>query len=193
MLRNLIAGAPATALLLAANAILFLLEEFSGGSRNPEVALSYGALTLPHLRAGQWYRLVTSMFLHFGLMHLLCNLWALLILGPRLEMFFGLRLYLLLYLLSGVAGNLQTAWRDARTGRNAVSAGASGAVFGLLGAYLALGLLPATRDAVNLRSVLYILALNLAIGIASPAINLAAHIGGLLAGLLLAVLFVPLL
>lgn len=193
MVRHLFAEPPATVLLLAANGVLWLVEELSGGSRDPGVALAHGALTLRHLRAGQWYRLVTAMFLHFGLMHLLCNLWALYALGPSLEMFFGLRLYLLLYLLSGVAGNLLTAWRDARTGRTTVSAGASGAVFGLLGAYLALALLPATRHSVDLFSLLYILGLNLAIGIASPAINMAAHLGGLLAGLLLSLLFFPLL
>ncbi|MBR6022852.1 MAG: rhomboid family intramembrane serine protease [Kiritimatiellae bacterium] len=182
---------PATWVLVGANVLLFLAEERAGGSANPEVALRFGAQTLDRLRAGQWYRLGTSMFLHFGLLHLLCNMYALYNLGPALEEFYGLVPFLALYLLSGLAGNLLTAFRDARSARPAVSAGASGAVFGLLGAYLALAILPATRAAIDVSSLATVLVLNLAIGFSTPAINMAAHLGGLLAGLLLGFLFFP--
>ena len=121
------------------------------------------------------------MFLHFGPVHLLCNMVSLYNLGPSLETAFGPLRYLLLYLLSGLAGNLLTWLRDLRTPRPAVSAGASGAIFGLLGAYLAFALLPSTRPFVDVFSIASILALNLAYGFSAKSINMAAHLGGVIA------------
>jgi len=184
------ADAPATCLLLAANILLFLAEERAGGSVRPDIALRFGAQSLARLRRGERYRLFTAMFLHFGLLHLLFNMYALWNLGPPLEAVFGLLRFLALYLLSGLAGNLLTWLRDARATDSvpAVSAGASGAVFGLLGAYLALAVVP-TPWMVDVRSLATVLVLNLAYGFSSKAINMAAHLGGLLAGFLLALLF----
>lgn len=183
------ADAPATCILLAANVLVFLAEERAGGSARPDVALRFGAQYLPALRRGQWWRLAAAMFLHFGPVHLLCNMVSLYNLGPSLETAFGPFRCLLLYLLSGLAGNLLTWLRDLRIPRPAVSAGASGAIFGLLGAYLAFALLPSTRPFVDVFSTLSILALNLAYGFSAKSINMAAHLGGLLSGLLLALLF----
>lgn len=181
------ADAPATCILLAANILVFLAEERAGGSARPDIALRFGAQSLSLLRRGQYWRLAAAMFLHFGFLHLLFNMYALWNLGPPLESLLGPLRYLLLYLLSGLAGNLLTWYRETRT-RETISAGASGAVFGLLGAYLALALLPSTRPYIDLQSLATVLILNLAYGFSSKSINMAAHLGGLLSGLLLSLL-----
>ena len=234
------ADAPATCILLAANVLVFLAEERAGGSARPDVALRFGAQSLSLLRRGQWWRLGAAMFLHFGFLHLLFNMYALWNLGPPLETVFGTVPFLALYLLSGLAGNLLTWYRETRTreGRRSetdanwnggffdrateknrrrcgassrffdngtnekdpfqeanvperrptISAGASGAVFGLLGAYLALAVLP-SNWIVDIRSLATVLILNLVYGFSNKSINMAAHLGGLLAGFLLSFLF----
>lgn len=181
------ADAPATCILLAANVLVFLAEERAGGSARPDVAVRFGAQSLPLLRRGEYWRLGAAMFLHFGFLHLLFNMYALWNLGPPLESAFGTVPFLALYLLSGLAGNLLTWYRETRT-RTTISAGASGAVFGLLGAYLALAVLPSTRPYIDVRSLATVLLLNLAYGFSSKSINMAAHLGGLLAGFLLSLL-----
>ena len=177
------ADAPATCILLAANVLVFLAEERAGGSARPDIALRFGAQHLPALRRGQWWRLAAAMFLHFGFLHLLFNMYALWNLGPPLETVFGTVPFLALYLLSGLAGNLLTWYRETRT-RETISAGASGAVFGLLGAYLALAVLPSDWI-VDVRSLATVLILNLVYGFSNKSINMAAHLGGLLSGFLL--------
>ena len=68
-----------------------------GGAQNQEVALKFGAQYTPYIQQGQWYRLFTSMFLHFGFLHLICNMYSLYNLGPSLEYFFGIPIFVVLY------------------------------------------------------------------------------------------------
>ena len=119
-------GRNVTTLLVVINVALFLLETRDGGSSNTRVALKYGAQYGPYVRKGQYYRLFVSMFLHFGAYHLLFNLYALSVLGPAVEYVCGPAAFLGIYLLSGLAGNILTYVVEKRTGRERISAGASG-------------------------------------------------------------------
>jgi membrane associated rhomboid family serine protease len=122
---------------------------------------------------GEYYRLFTSMFLHFGLLHLLMNMWALWLLGRNLEAALGPVRFLALYLLSGLGGSV-AVYLFAPTG---LTAGASGAIFGLFAALFVL-LKRLGRDT---SSVVPILVVNLAISFV-PGISLAGHVGGLITG-----------
>lgn len=135
---------------------------------------------------GQPWRLFTSMFLHFGALHLAFNMWILRDLGQLIERVLGHAGFLVLYLASGViASEVSLVFHPW-----GVSAGASGAVFGVFGVLLALlmrasGLIPKELVARLRRSAFSFLVLNLVIGSAVPSINMAAHAGGLVAGFVL--------
>ena len=127
-----LAYAPATYILIGINILVFLAETAGGGSTDRNVALKFGAQYTPYIRQGQWYRLFTSMFLHFGFLHLICNMYSLSNLGPALERFFGIPIFVALYLASGLAGNLLTWAMEQKSGRYTMSLGASGADLGPL-------------------------------------------------------------
>ena len=130
------------------------------------------------------YRLVVSIFLHAGIIHLACNMYSLYILGPQLESFFGKVKYAIIFIGSGIVGNLVSLLfiKD-----YTVSVGASGAIFGLLGALLYFGYhYRVYLSGVMKSQIIPVIILNLIIGFSISGINNAAHIGGLLGGLLLA-------
>lgn len=130
----------------------------------------------PHgIAAGEYYRLLTGMFLHYGVVHLLMNMSALLLFGKYLEERFGPLRFLALYLLAGVGGNVVVYALDAQ---NRLTAGASGALFGLLGALL-LALRRFGRDTSPVTSLLVT---NLILTFAVPSISIFGHIGGLICG-----------
>lgn len=173
---------PATYILIGINILLFAAESLSGGSTSREVALRFGGQYTPYIQRGQWYRLFSSMFLHFGFIHLMCNMYSLYNLGPALEIFFGIPVFLFLYLVSGLAGNILTYVMELRKGRYSISLGASGAVFGLLGSYLIFAVWPGYAG-VSLYGVMRVLIINAVYTIANRRINAMAHLGGLLAGM----------
>ncbi len=181
---------PVTWALIGINLILFFLEETAGGSTRTEVALKFGAQYLPNLQNRQYYRLFTAMFLHFGAMHLICNMYSLYNLGPAIEWIYGGWRFCLIYLGAGLCGNLLTWFLESRSDKRSVSAGASGAIFGLMGAYLALVMIPEMRAYLSIRSILITLAINLVYGFTSRRINMAAHVGGLIGGFLFAGLLI---
>ena len=176
---------PVTALLLAAIGILFLLETLAGGSQNPQVLIALGANHPQEvLGQGEWWRLVASMFLHIGIAHLLLNGWALYQLGGLFELLVGSPRMLLVWFTSGVAGSLASLfWTQG------LSAGASGAIFGILGALIAFLLRRREHLTGGAKSLLVQLvgwaAINVFIGFTVPAIDNAAHLGGCAAGFLL--------
>lgn len=170
--------------LIGINILVFLAESLRGGSTDSGVALRFGAQYTPYVKRGQWYRLFTSMFVHFGYLHLLCNMYSLYNLGPSLELFFGIPIFLFLYLVCGLAGNLLTFASELRTGNWRMSAGASGAIFGLLGAYLVFALWPGFVG-VSLYSILRVLGINLLYTFSNRRINALAHLGGFAVGVLL--------
>ena len=130
------------------------------------------------------FRLISSIFLHASLIHLICNLYSLYILGPQLESFFGKAKYIFIFIMSGVIGNLLSLvfLQD-----NIVSVGASGAIFGLLGALLYFGYHYRVYLSGVIRSqIIPLIILNLGVGFIATGINNFAHIGGLIGGILLA-------
>ena len=112
-----------TTVLIIINVVIFLLETKDGGSTNREVALKYGAQYQPLIRQGQYYRLFTAMFLHFGAYHLLFNMYALSVIGPAVDYVCGPAIFLIVYLGAGLAGNIATMILDEKTGRSSLSAG----------------------------------------------------------------------
>ncbi|TDC82008.1 rhomboid family intramembrane serine protease [Micromonospora sp. KC606] len=125
--------------------------------------------------AGEWYRLVTAMFLHYGLVHLLLNMWALWVLGRDLEALLGPLRFLALYLIAGLGGNVAAYVFSAP---NTASAGASTAVFGLFAAVFVL----MRRLGRDTSAILPILVINLIFTFTVPGISIPGHVGGLLTG-----------
>ncbi|MGI5246218.1 rhomboid family intramembrane serine protease [Dactylosporangium sp. CA-139066] len=134
----------------------------------------------PSVADGEWYRLVTSMFLHFGILHLVMNMWALWVIGRPLEAALGRWRFLALYLLCGLGGSVLAFGLGAP---NTPSAGASGAIFGLFGALI----MVLRRLRLSIASVLPVLIFNLVITFGfSSYISWQAHIGGLITGAIVA-------
>jgi len=164
--------------------------ELSGGSTNPEVLLRFGAKYNPLIWHGEWWRLFTMMFLHIGFIHLFFNSYALFVLGWAVEPFIGRLRYIALYLLSGISGSLiSTIFSAAK-----ISAGASGAIFGVAGAALAGelvrgGSFPNVLRRPYGRALLLFIAINLAFGFLVPFIDNSAHIGGAISGFCLGYVF----
>jgi membrane associated rhomboid family serine protease len=163
--------------LIAANVLMFALQTASVGLQ--------GQLTLwsPAVADGQWYRLVTSAFLHYGLMHLLFNMWALFVVGPPLELWLGRLRFGALYALSALGGAV-LVYLFSPLG--AATAGASGAVFGLFGATFAVG----KRLRLDVRWVVALIAINLVITFVIPGISWQGHVGGLVTGALIGAAYV---
>ncbi|RFU42126.1 rhomboid family intramembrane serine protease [Actinomadura logoneensis] len=137
---------------------------------------------------GEWYRLVTSMFLHqepdggsFGFAHILLNMWALYVLGPPLEVALGRARFLSLYLLSGLGGNVLLLLLAPYTG----AVGASGAIFGLFGAFFVV----ARRSGAPTGPILFLLAINLIFTFSVSGISWQGHVGGLVTGLAVAFVY----
>lgn len=174
-----------TYIIMAICIILFILMELSGGSTNSQTLLKYGANLDVLVKNGEYYRLFTCIFLHIGIMHLLCNMYSLYVIGREVENLFGKIKYIIIFILSGIFGSIMSL---AFT-HNTISAGASGAIFGLLGALLYFGMHYRTYlgEAIK-RSIIPIIVVNLIIGFFAEGIDLAAHIGGLVGGVLVAMM-----
>lgn len=174
-----------TYIIMAICIILFILMELSGGSTNSQTLLKYGANLDVLVKNGEYYRLFTCIFLHIGIMHLLCNMYSLYIIGREVENLFGKIKYIIIFILSGIFGSIMSL---AFT-HNTISAGASGAIFGLLGALLYFGMHYRTYLGETIkRSIIPIIVVNLIIGFFAEGIDLAAHIGGLVGGVLVAMM-----
>lgn len=181
--------APCTAALIAANAAVFILLSFGGMTEDAYYMLQHGAMYLPLLQQGEYYRLLTCLFLHFGFSHLVNNMIMLGVMGWQLELVVGKIRFLLIYFASGIGGNLLSALADLRTGDFAVSAGASGAIFGIIGALLYIAVRNHGRIGnISGQGLLLMIALTLYYGFTSSGVDNFAHIGGLAAGFALAAL-----
>ncbi len=182
------AGAPATYVLIAVNVVMYLLEIGIGGGGFStginSVSIDFG-LFGPSVAEGEWYRLVTSGFLHVNLIHIGFNMFLLFMLGRLIEPALGTPRFLLLYFASLLGGSLGALLLDP----NALTVGASGAVFGLFGAGF---ILARFRGMNTLASELGLLiVINLVFTFASPRnISAGGHLGGLAAGLICALVIV---
>ncbi|WP_445115209.1 rhomboid family intramembrane serine protease [Acinetobacter sp. WZC-1] len=193
-----------TLLLIILNVGLFAWQILSGvdiTSPSTMDAIRWGADYAPLTYSEEPYRLFSSMFFHFGLIHLMFNMWALYIFGNIAEQTFGRFYYLGLYLLAGFMGGLLSGYLDIRNSHQLlqhfdpalfprVSAGASGAVMGLGGALTALSFfapLPRQRFILDKKALIIIMIINLAFGFFATGINNSAHVGGMLMGVILAI------
>ncbi len=184
VLRN---KAPVTLMLIIINVLVFVSLSFLGSTEDVYFMTEHGALSLDRILANyEWYRLFTAFFLHFGPEHLLANMLALWVFGERVEKAVGKGKFLLLYLLSGFIGNVVSLAISFLSASNIVSAGASGAVFGIIGALFAIVIKNRGKfgDLTGGRAVFLVL-YSVFSGFAGEGIDNAAHIGGLVTGLLL--------
>ncbi len=177
-----------TTALIIINAAVFLILSVSGNTEDMYFMLEHGAVYEPFVVQGhEFYRLFTSMFLHFGIDHLLNNMVLLGALGWNLEMEIGKVRFLAVYLVSGIGGNIFSLYYGVRTQEYAVSAGASGAVFGLMGALLYVVIANRGRlGRLSGRGMMFMVALSLYFGITSSGVDNLAHMGGLVCGFVLA-------
>lgn len=179
-----------TILLIAVNVIVFFVLSFSGMTENAEYMLEHGAMYVPYMLEGEeYYRLVTSMFMHFGIDHLMNNMIMLGAIGWNLEYEIGKIKFLTIYFISGLFGNILSAFGDVMIGEYAVSAGASGSVFGLIGALLYVAIRNKGQiGTISGRGLVLMIGLSLYYGFTSSGVDNLAHIGGLIAGFLLGAL-----
>lgn len=185
-------GRTITQILVGINVAVFIAMAMAGVSLSAptlQQLLQWGANFGPLTLRGQWWRLVTYMFVHEGIFHIGFNMWCLWDLGALCESLYGPWTYLALYFISGIAGGLASVgWHP-----TILSVGASGAIFGLAGALIAsfkLGEFSLPRTAISpvLRSVVVFVAFNLFLGFVSTVTDNAAHLGGLLAGAMIGAL-----
>ena len=185
-------------ILIGANFVVFLAMIVAGyllfgiwnGTENTQVLLLFGMKDNQLVAQGQIWRLFTAMFLHIGVLHLLFNLYALYFLGPQVEGLFGHRRFTAIYLIGGLFGSLASY-----AFVNSDSAGASGAIFGLVGALTVYFLRYRDQFGARAKSILQnmvvIIVINFIFGLSSPGIDNWGHLGGLVGGALVAWGLIP--
>lgn len=185
---------PVSYLLIAINLLAFLYEYYLFGNNiitGHVDAMSLekiGAQFGPDLIKGEYWRIFSAMFLHASLLHIGSNMLVLLLFGGQAERAFGSFKFLLIYFLSGLAGGLLTQFSNPI----AISVGASGAIFGLLGALLSYSIVNYINHSyysLNIKTYLLMIILNLYSGLADKTINMNDHVGGLIAGVIIGLLF----
>lgn len=175
--------------LIAINVLIFLLMVVKGVSPVSPVGedlLPWGGNFGPLTLNGQWWRLFTACFLHFGIIHLAFNMYVLYQVGMTTELIYGRAKYILIYILAGIAGNLVSVFVHPFS----VGAGASGAIFGVYGAFLGFlltrrSVIPKQAMAQMVKSAAVFLGINLVYGLARTSTDLSAHMGGLVIGFVL--------
>ncbi|MCB8816340.1 rhomboid family intramembrane serine protease [Desulfosporosinus shakirovi] len=173
-----------TYIFLGINLIVFILMTLAGGSTEQRVLIAFGAKVNTLIQAGEVWRLLTSTFIHIGYLHLVFNLYALWSLGPFSEERFGHGRFFVIYIMSGLGGSIASFFFS-----SALSAGASGAIFGLLGSLLYYSLKRPLlwKSGFGMNLVIVIL-INFGFGLTQPGIDNFAHLGGLLMGIITTVL-----
>jgi len=167
-----------TYVLIVINLMIFLYGMLHG---NDELVELFGN-NYELVQSGQIYRLFTCMFVHSDTMHILLNMYALYTIGPVVERYYGKGKYLFIYIISGLLGSV---FSGVFMSANSISIGASGAIFGLLGSICYFTYYyRATLQGILRGSIIPVIVINLIIGFLSPSIDLSAHIGGLIGGIL---------
>ena len=173
-------------LMVVVNIAVFVVLSVLGDTQDGYFMLEHGAAFTPYILQGEFYRLFTSMFLHFGFYHIFYNMICLLALGDVLESEAGHIRYLVIYLAGGLAGNIFSMYMELRRGDFAVSAGASGAIFSVVGALLWIVIRNRGRlGTITLRSLILMILVTLAQGFVETGTDNAAHVGGFIAGFIL--------
>jgi rhomboid protease GluP len=170
-----------TNLLIAINVVAYLWLISTGGLSSDRALFDHGALLgIACTQSGQWWRIVTGAFLHGGLVHIGSNMLALYFVGSSVEQIFGKVRFALLYAVALVGAGLAVVY----AAPNDLTVGASGAIFGLFGALVAVGLRLGKRGRGLIGQVLPVIVFNLVLTFAIPNISAAGHIGGLITGFL---------
>ena len=167
-------------IMIAANVLIFVLVAITGGSNDMENMIRWGAAYTPLIQAGETYRLFTSMFLHFGISHLFNNMLLLLFVGDYLEKTVGKPVYLAVYVLGGLVGNVCSCRYEISEGR------------AVLGAIVILLILNKGRlEDLSLRRVCLMVVLTLLVGFQSSNVDNYAHIGGFIGGMAVMLILSP--
>lgn len=173
-----------TYILIGINILVFILMYIFGrGSEDITTLHNFGALSkFAVVTYGEYYRIITSAFLHIGIVHLVFNMYALYVLGREIENYYGKLKFIFIYFISAIVGSLISLIFISET---TISAGASGAIFGLMGSLLYFGYNYRTilNNAIT-KQILPLILLNLFIGFMSSDINNFAHLGGLVGGVI---------
>jgi len=177
-----------TYIIIGINILIYVISAFLSGDfidMDLKTLVDMGALFGPFtVLDEQWWRLFTAMFLHGGMTHLLMNMFSLYLIGRGAEMYFDTKSYLSIYLFSGLLGGLASLYMHP----DSVGVGASGAIFGIFGALA--GFFLANRDKIASHSKAFmkdfaiIIGINLVIGFSIPSVDVSAHVGGLLVGII---------
>ena len=146
----------------------------------PACYLNFGAKSNILIEQGQVWRLLTCAFLHSGLVHIACNMYSLYIIGPQIQQIYGTKKYLIIYIISCITSSLLSYFMSP----NSISVGASGGIFGLMGALLAFAIIERhTIQKKYISSLIQIIVINLFIGLSIKNIDNFGHIGGLIGGI----------
>lgn len=174
--------------LIALNIAYFLYLEIAGSSENTLFMLQHGAMYAPLvLENKEYYRLITSIFMHFGISHIANNMLVLFILGDNMERALGSAKYLIFYLLCGIGANVVSMYAGIHDPVQAVGAGASGAIFGVIGGLLYAVLVNKGRlEDLSVRQLVTVIIFSLYFGFTSTGVDNVAHIAGLVLGIALA-------
>ncbi len=176
-----------TVALIVINVCIWIVLELLGDTQSAGFLAEHGAVYVSAVAYGkEYYRLVTCMFLHFGAEHLMNNMLLLGVIGNRLESVLGSVCFGFLYLLSGLCGSLLSFYMDLDETDLVVSAGASGAVFGIIGGLLAYALLNKGKvEGLTAKGIFGMAALSLYFGFSASGVDNWGHSGGILGGFLL--------
>ena len=176
-------------IITAANILVFLVLSFFGDTENAAFMAAHGASVTAYVEQGEYYRLFTCMFLHFGLEHLFYNMLVLIFLGDALEEAVGKVRYLVIYLGGGLIGNVVSVLIEIQKGESIVSAGASGAIFSVIGALVFIVLKNHGNLGIYSGKRLVLMAvLSILQSMTATGVDNSAHIGGFAAGFVLAFL-----
>lgn len=176
-------------ILIAVNILVWLILCTMGDTRSAEFMYEHGAMYPPDVLEGEWYRMFSAMFLHFGAEHLISNMFMQYFLGDMLLRALSQWRFAVIYLLAGIGGNVTSLIMMLVTGKFAVAAGASGAIYGIIGALLWVVLRNGGRfESISVPRMLLATALYIGYGFTTEGVDAWAHLGGALAGFLAAIL-----
>lgn len=174
--------------LIILNVLYFLYLEIAGSSEDTLFMLQHGAMYAPLvLENHEYYRLLTSVFMHFGIEHIANNMLVLFVLGDNMERALGRVKYLIFYLLCGVGANVASMMLGMSDPVQAVGAGASGAIFGVIGGLLYAVMVNRGRlEDLSTRQLVVMILFSLYFGFTSTGVDNVAHVAGLIIGIVLA-------
>ncbi len=171
------------------NIVIFAVLEIMGDTMDSRFMVDHGAVYTPLVLEGQYWRLLSAMFLHFGFEHLAYNMFSLIFLGDILESIVGPVRYLIIYMIGGLGGNALSLFMSVQSGTYKVSAGASGAIFAVMGAFFYIALRNRKSFGKDgMRRLGLMVVLMIMQGLVDRGVDQSAHMGGLITGFILGII-----